>query len=123
MLKHFVLNLNPHAQFEWERCALLHPITAEQPDLAQLLAADLIRQTAGTPKSGSYLIAVNIEVTVLEATASEAVASPVASPVAVSTVGEASASAEASRNGNRPIVNSVAPRRSIDRTPAFAEVA
>ena len=39
MLKHFVLNLNPHAQFEWERCALLHPITAEQPDLAQLLAA------------------------------------------------------------------------------------
>ena len=69
MLKHFVLNLNPHAQFEWERCALLHPITAEQPDLAQLLAADLTRQTAGTPKSGSYLIAVNIEVTVLEATA------------------------------------------------------
>ena len=105
MLKHFVLNLNPHAQFEWERCALLHPITAEQPDLAQLLAADLTRQTAGTPKSGSYLIAVNIEVTVLEATATEPIASPVASPM------------------DRPIVNSVAPRltRSIDRV--FAEVA
>ena len=103
MLKHFVLNLNPHAQFEWERCALLHPITAEQPDLAQLLAADLTRQTAGTPKSGSYLIAVNIEVTVLEATATDPVASP----------------------ADRPIVNSVAPRitRSIDRIPAFAEVA
>ena len=105
MLKHFVLNLNPHAQFEWERCALLHPITAEQPDLAQLLAADLTHQIAGTPKSGSYLIAVNIEVTVLEATATEPIVSPVPT--------------------DRPIVNSVAPRltRSIDRTPAFAEVA
>ena len=105
MLKHFVLNLNPYAQFEWERCALLHPITAEQPDLAQLLAADLTRQTAGTPKSGSYLIAVNIEVTVLEATATEPIAAPMAVPA------------------DRPIVNSVAPRltRSIDRV--FAEVA
>ena len=105
MLKHFVLNLNPHAQFEWERCALLHPITAEQPDLAQLLAADLTRQTAGTPKSGSYLIAVNIEVTVLEATAAETIASPIAPPT------------------DRPIANTVAPRltRSIDRT--LAEVA
>lgn len=103
MLKHFVLNLNPHAQFEWERCALLHPITAEQPDLAQLLAADLTHQIAGTPKSGSYLIAVNIEVKVLEATATESVTSPVAVPT----------------------VNSVTlrPTRSIDRTPAFAEVA
>lgn len=111
MLKHFVLNVNPHAQFEWERCALLHPITAEQPDLAQLLAADLTRQTAGTPKSGSYLIAVNIEVTVLEATTTE----PTASPITVPT----------DRLTDRPIVNSVAPRlsRSIDRTPAFAEVA
>ena len=105
MLKHFVLNLNPHAQFEWERCALLHPITAEQPDLAQLLAADLTRQTAGTPKSGSYLIAVNIEVTVLEATATETIAAPIPTPT------------------DRPIANTVAPRltRSIDRT--LAEVA
>ena len=105
MLKHFVLNLNPHAQFEWERCALLHPITAEQPDLAQLLAADLTRQTAGTPKSGSYLIAVNIEVTVLEATATETIAAPISTPT------------------DRPIANTVAPRltRSIDRT--LAEVA
>ena len=105
MLKHFVLNLNPHAQFEWERCALLHPITAEQPDLAKLLAADLTCQTAGTQKSGSYLIAVNIEVTVLEATATEPIASPIPTPT------------------DRPIANTVAPRltRSIDRT--FAEVA
>ena len=105
MLKHFVLNLNPHAQFEWERCALLHPITAEQPDLAQLLAADLTRQATGTPKSGSYLIAVNIEVTVLEATATETIATPIPTPT------------------DRPIANTVAPRltRSIDRT--LAEVA
>ena len=109
MLKHFVLNLNPHAQFEWERCALLHPITAEQPDLAQLLAADLTRQTAGTPKSGSYLIAVNIEVTVLEATATETIAVPISTPIVTPT--------------DRPIANTVAPRltRSIDRT--LAEVA
>ncbi|MFM2429145.1 MAG: hypothetical protein RLZZ511_358 [Cyanobacteriota bacterium] len=62
MLKHFVLNLNPQAQFEWERCTLHHPITAGQPNLAQLIAAEI--PEAHT--HGSYLIAVNIEVTVLE---------------------------------------------------------
>jgi hypothetical protein len=62
MLKHFVLNLNPQAQFEWERCTLHHPITAGQPNLAQLIAAEIPDSSA----HGSYLIAVNIEVTVLE---------------------------------------------------------
>jgi hypothetical protein len=62
MLKHFVLNLNPHAQFEWERCTLHHPITANQPNLAHLIATT-IGQAA---ESGSYLVAINIEVTVLE---------------------------------------------------------
>ncbi len=103
MVKHFVLNLNPHAQFEWERCALHHPITAEQPDFAQLLAADISAQTAGLPKSGSYLIAVNIEVTILEANAIETLTSPLANPLAPP----------------------IAPRlnRTLERTPVLAEVA
>ena len=77
MVKHFILNLNPHAQFEWERCALHNPITAEQPDFAQILATNLSEQAAGIPKSGSYLIAVKIEVTVLETNAIEPIASPI----------------------------------------------
>jgi hypothetical protein len=81
MVKHFILNLNPQAQFEWERCALHHPITAEQPDFAQLLATNLSTQTAGLPKSGSYLIAVNIEVTILETNATETVAPPLTNPI------------------------------------------
>ncbi len=82
MVKHFILNLNPQAQFEWERCALHHPITAEQPDFAQLLATHLSTQTAGLPKSGSYLIAVNIEVTILETNATEIISPPLAAPLA-----------------------------------------
>ncbi|MBE9031914.1 hypothetical protein IQ266_19445 [filamentous cyanobacterium LEGE 11480] len=65
MLKHFVLNLNPNAQFEWERCTLHNPITANQPNLAQLVAQSVGEQ------SGSYLVSVNIEVTVLEAASIE----------------------------------------------------
>lgn len=68
MIKHFVLNLNPQAQFDWERCVLHHPITAEQPDLAQLLATDLGLSDLALSKSGSYLISVNIEVKILEST-------------------------------------------------------
>jgi hypothetical protein len=60
MLKHFVLNFNPQAQFEWERCTLHHPITAGQPNLAHLVAEAIAAE------SGSYLVSVNIEVTVLE---------------------------------------------------------
>ncbi len=103
MVKHFVLNLNPHAQFDWERCTLHHPITAEQPDFAQLLAADISAQTTGLSKSGSYLIAVNIEVTILEANAMETLANPLANP----------------------IPNPIAPRlnRTLERTPVLAEVA
>lgn len=79
MMKHFVLNLNPTAQFEWERCALQHPITAEQPNFADLIAASVTESIddgrspmAGRP-SGSYLIAVKLEVTVLESHISESI--------------------------------------------------
>jgi hypothetical protein len=60
--KHYVLNLNPTAQHDWERCALRHPITAERPDLGSLIAEAI----GGEP--GSYLVAIDIEVKVLEKT-------------------------------------------------------
>ena len=79
MMKHFVLNLNPTAQFEWERCALQHPITAEQPNFADLIAASVTESIHGDERwpmndrkpSGSYLIAVKLEVTILESNISE----------------------------------------------------
>jgi hypothetical protein len=73
MLKHFVLSLNPHAQFEWERCTLHNPITAGQPNLAQLVG-QVVSQTTGHAdfqEGGSYLVSIDIEVTILEATAIE----------------------------------------------------
>lgn len=63
MTKHYILNLNPAASYEWERCTLRDPITAEHPALA-----DLVAKAVGD-RAGSYLVAVNIEVKVLEATA------------------------------------------------------
>jgi hypothetical protein len=60
MTKHYVLSLNPAAQHDWDRCALRNPITAERPDLAAMIA-DAVGEEAG-----SYLVAVNIEITVLE---------------------------------------------------------
>jgi hypothetical protein len=75
MRKHFILNLNPNAQFEWERCTLHNPITAGQPNLAQLVA-QLVAQLAAPAIApdehpGTYLVAVNIEVEVLETAAIE----------------------------------------------------
>jgi hypothetical protein len=61
MTKHFILSLDPMAKYEWERCTLRDPITAEHPALAELVAK------AVGDRAGSYLIAVNIEVQVLEA--------------------------------------------------------
>jgi hypothetical protein len=60
MTKHYVLNLDPSAQYEWDRCTLRDPITAERPELAQLVAEAVGGQ------AGSYLIAVDIQVKVLE---------------------------------------------------------
>lgn len=69
MRKHLVLSLNPNAQFEWERCTLHHPITAAQPNLAQLVA-QAVSQITGED-TGSYLVSVNIEVEVLESASIE----------------------------------------------------
>jgi hypothetical protein len=63
MTKHYILNLNPTAKYEWDRCTLRDPITAEYPTLAELVA-DAIAN-----RPGSYLVAVHIEVSVLEAAA------------------------------------------------------
>ncbi len=60
MTKHYILNLDPQAKYDWERCTLRDPITAEHPALAALVA-----QAVGA-ESGSYLIAVKLEVSVLE---------------------------------------------------------
>jgi hypothetical protein len=60
MTKHYILSINPHAQYEWDRCSLRDPLTAGRPDLASLIAEAVGDET------GSYLVAVNIEVKVLE---------------------------------------------------------
>lgn len=60
MTKHYILTLNPTAKHEWDRCTLRDPLTAKRPELAKLIA-----DTVGG-SSGSYLVSVNIEVTVLD---------------------------------------------------------
>ncbi|MBW4694483.1 MAG: hypothetical protein KME27_22275 [Lyngbya sp. HA4199-MV5] len=76
MTKHYILNLDPNAKYDWDRRTLRDPITADHPALA-----DLIAQEVGEDP-GSYLIAVSIEVKVLEKVANEQVkqtAAPVVS--------------------------------------------
>lgn len=60
MIKHYILNLNPTAKHDWDRCILRDPITAKRPELAKLIA-----EAIGA-EPGSYLVSVNIEVKVLE---------------------------------------------------------
>ncbi len=60
MTKHYILSINPHAQYDWDQYVLRDPLTAGRPDFASLIAEAVGDET------GSYLVAVNIEVTVLE---------------------------------------------------------
>ncbi|MEH1831854.1 MAG: hypothetical protein V7L29_07225 [Nostoc sp.] len=60
MMKHYILNFNPTAKHEWDRCILRDPLTAKRPDIAKLIAEAVGADT------GSYLVSVNIEVQVLE---------------------------------------------------------
>lgn len=62
MIKHYILNLNPQAHSDWDRCLLRNPITGERPDLTAEIAKAVSNQ------AGSYLIKVNVEVEVLEKT-------------------------------------------------------
>lgn len=77
MTKHYILSINPHAQYEWEQCILRDSLTAERPDFASLIA------DAVGDQAGSYLVAVNIEVKVLEKAPS---VQPQKVPVDVATV-------------------------------------
>jgi hypothetical protein len=60
MTKHYILSINPNAQYEWDQCILRDPLTAQRPDFASLIAEAVGEET------GSYLVAVSIEVKVLE---------------------------------------------------------
>lgn len=77
MKKHYILSINPNAQYDWEQCILRDPITAERPNFSSLIA-----QVVGD-KAGSYLVAVNIEVQVLEQVP---IPQPQKSPVEVTSV-------------------------------------
>jgi hypothetical protein len=60
MTKHYILCIDPNAQYAWDKCTLRDPISAQRPDFASLIAQAVGEET------GSYLVAVNIEVKVLE---------------------------------------------------------
>jgi len=60
MNKHYILNLNPQANSDWDRCVLRNPITGDRPDLTMEIAQALNNQP------GSYLVKVSLQVEVLE---------------------------------------------------------
>ena len=60
MMKHYILNLNPTAKHEWDRYIIRDPLTAKRPDIAKIISEAVGADT------GSYLVSVNIEVTVLQ---------------------------------------------------------
>ena len=67
MIKHYILNLNPTPKHEWDRYILSNPLRGKRPDIAKLIAEAVGADT------GSYLVSVKIEVTVLEEAAVPAV--------------------------------------------------
>lgn len=60
MIKHYILSINPHSQHEWDKLTLRDPITGQRPDLAEMISQTVKNE------AGSYLVAVNVEVRVLE---------------------------------------------------------
>ena len=60
MKQHYILNLNPQANSDWDRCVLRNPITGERPDLTAEIAEAVKNQ------AGSYLIKVTLQVEILE---------------------------------------------------------
>ena len=60
MIQHYILNINPQATYEWERCILRNPITGEHPDLTKEIAESIGKQP------GSHLVRVSIEIEILE---------------------------------------------------------
>ncbi|MBD1805788.1 hypothetical protein H6F98_10035 [Microcoleus sp. FACHB-SPT15] len=74
MTKHYILSINPNAEYEWEQYTLREPITSGRPDFAKLIAEAVGDET------GSYLVAVNIEVKVLEKTSPQLPQIPIDMP-------------------------------------------
>lgn len=60
MNQYYILNLDPQASSDWDRCVLRNPITGARPDLTAAIA------TAVSNQAGSYLIKVCLEVEILE---------------------------------------------------------
>ena len=60
MTNHYILSINPEAEYLWNRCVFSHPITAHRPEFAQVIA-----DAVGTEEV-TYLVSVKIEVQVLE---------------------------------------------------------
>jgi hypothetical protein len=60
MIKHYVIEINPEASYEWERCTIRNPIDGNSLDLKSAIA------TAVGNQPGSYLIALKLEVEILE---------------------------------------------------------
>ena len=60
MNRHYILQLDPQAEFDWDRCILRNPLTGERPDLTVAIAE------AVNHRAGSYLVKVSLQVEVLE---------------------------------------------------------
>ncbi|MEY2857873.1 MAG: hypothetical protein RLZZ74_2185 [Cyanobacteriota bacterium] len=60
MNKYYILNLDPQATHEWDRCVLRNPLTGARPDLNEEIAQEIDSQ------AGSYLIKVNLQIEILE---------------------------------------------------------
>ena len=60
MNKYYILQLDPQAAHEWDRCVLRNPMTGARPDLNEEVAKAINGQ------AGSYLIKVNLQIEVLE---------------------------------------------------------
>ena len=60
MDKYYILNLDPQAVHEWDRCVIRNPMTGGRPDLNEEVAQAIDGQ------AGSYLIKVSLQVEILE---------------------------------------------------------
>jgi hypothetical protein len=60
MNKYYILNLDPQAAHEWDRCVLRNPITGARPDLKEEVANVI------DAEAGSFLIKVSLQIEVLE---------------------------------------------------------
>jgi hypothetical protein len=60
MNKYYILNLDPQATHEWDRCVLRNPITGARPDFQSEVAQMMDHQP------GSYLVKINLQIEILE---------------------------------------------------------